>query len=57
MELSAPTKVVFIIAVVLAIISLLPVIGIPLGALGVYSYWLLLVGFVVLAAGNLLKGI
>jgi hypothetical protein len=56
MELSAPTKVVFMIAVVLAIISLLPVIGIPLGALGVYSYWLLLVGFVVLAAGNL-KGI
>jgi len=57
MELSAPTKIVFIIAVILAIISLLPVIGIPLGTLGAYSYWLLLVAFVVLAAGNLLKGI
>jgi hypothetical protein len=56
MELSAPTKVVFIIAVVLAIISLLPVIGISLGGLGAYSYWLLFVGFVLLAAGNLLKG-
>ena len=56
-ELSAPTRIVFIIAVVLAVISLLPVIGIPLGALGVYSYWLLLVAFVVLAGSNLLKGI
>lgn len=57
MVLSAPTKIVFIIAIVLAIISLLPVIGIPLGALGAYSYWLLLVAFIVLAAGNLLKGV
>jgi len=57
MELSAPTKIVFIIAIVLAVISLLPVIGIPLGALGAYSYWLLLVAFVVLVAGNVLKGI
>jgi len=57
MELSAPTKIVFIIAVVLAVISLLPVIGIPLGAFGAYSYWLLLVAFIMLAAGNLLKGV
>ncbi|WP_163270660.1 hypothetical protein [Chelativorans alearense] len=57
MDLSAPTKIVFIIAVILAILSLLPVIGISLGGLGAYSYWLLLVGFIVLAAGNLLKGI
>jgi len=45
MELSAPKQIVFIIAIVLAVISLLPVIGIPLGALGPYSYWLLLVTF------------
>lgn len=57
MELSAPTKIMFIIAIVLAVISLLPVIGVSLGALGAYSYWLLLVAFLVLAAGNLLKGI
>ncbi|MCT7374536.1 hypothetical protein [Chelativorans salis] len=57
MSLSAPTKIVFIIAIVLAILSLLPAIGIALGGLGAYQYWLLLVGFVVLAAGNLLKGI
>lgn len=57
MELSAPTRIVFIIAVAIAVISLLPVIGIPLGALGAWSYWLLLVAFIVLAAGNLLRGI
>lgn len=57
MELSAPTKIVFIIAIVLAVISLLPVIGIPLGTLGAYSYWVLLAAFIVLVAGNLLKGV
>jgi len=57
MELSAPTKIVFIVAIVLAVISLLPIIGIAVGAIGAYSYWLLLVAFIVLAAGNLLKGI
>ncbi|CAN7672022.1 hypothetical protein LJR231_005358 [Phyllobacterium sp. LjRoot231] len=57
MELSAPTKIVFIIAVILAILSLLPVIGIAAGVLGAYSYWLLLLAFIVLAAGNLLKGV
>lgn len=56
MELSAPTKIVFIVALVLAVVSVLPVIGVSLGAIGVYSYWLLFAGFVVLALGNLLKG-
>ncbi len=37
--------------------SLLPVIGIQLGAFGAYGYWLLLVAFIVRAEGNLLKGI
>jgi len=57
MELSAPTKIVFIIAVILAILSLLPVIGIAAGILGAYSYWLLLLALIVLAAGNLLRGV
>ena len=56
MELSAPTKIVFIIALILAIVSVLPVIGVSLGAIGAHSYWLLFAGFVVLALGNLLKG-
>jgi hypothetical protein len=43
MELSAPTRIVFII--------------VAAGVLGAYSYWLLLVAFIVLAIGNLLKGV
>ena len=57
MQLSAPTTVVFIIAVILAVIALLPAIGIAVGGLGAYSFWILLVAFIVLAAGNLLNGL
>jgi hypothetical protein len=58
MQLNPPTKIGFILAVILAIISLLPMIGIPLGAFGgVYSYWMLLLAFVSLAAANLLSGL
>lgn len=57
MELSAPTRIVFIIAIVLAVVSLLPVIGISLGFVGANSYWILLAAFVVLVLGNLLNGL
>jgi hypothetical protein len=57
MQLTAPTRIVFILALLLALISLLPAVGITLGVLGAYSYWLLLLSFVVLAAGNLLSGL
>lgn len=57
MDLSAPTKIVFIIALILAVLSLLPLIGIAVAILGAYSYWLLLVAFIVLAAGCLMKGV
>jgi hypothetical protein len=57
MNLSAPTKIVFIIAVILAVLSLLPVLGIAVAILGAYSYWLLLVAFIVLAVGCLLRGV
>jgi hypothetical protein len=58
MKLSAPKQVTFWVAVVVAVLGLLgglvttlPVIG---GALG---FWLLLLGFVILALGNLLEGL
>lgn len=57
MQLSAPTRIVFIIAVILAIISLLPVVGLPLAFVASNSYWFLLAGFIVLAVGNLLNGL
>lgn len=58
MALNAPTRIVFILAVILAIISLLPMTGIlTFAAYAAYGYWLLLLAFIVLAAGNLLKGL
>lgn len=50
MNLSAPKQNTFIIAVVLAVLGLLAAI-IPLGFVSTFSFWLVLVAFVVLAAG------
>jgi hypothetical protein len=50
MSLSAPKQVTFIVAVVLAVIGLLASI-VQLGFLTDMSIWLILVGFIVLAAG------
>ncbi len=55
--LSAPTKIVFIIALVLAVLSLLPILGVVLPVIGIHSYWLLFAGFVVLVLGNVLNGL
>ncbi len=56
MNLSAPTQIVFIISVIIAIIGLLMAFGVfSLGAIS--AFWVMTVAFVVLAAGCLLKGI
>ena len=55
MNLSAPTLAVFLIAVALFVLALLGhFVVIP--ALAVYKFWLAIGAFVVLALGNLLKG-
>ena len=55
MKLSAPKQVTFIIAVVLALVGLAaPSLGIAM--LAGYALWLVVLGFVVLAAGNLMEG-
>lgn len=56
MKLSAPTTLVFWIAVVLAALSVLSFfIAIPI--ITQYQYATLLIGFVLLMLGNLLKGL
>jgi hypothetical protein len=55
MALSAPTKIVFLLAVIVAILSLIPAFGIAVPVIGAYSYWVLVAAFVILAAGNLLN--
>ena len=55
MTLSAPSQMVFIIAVVIAIIAIRGVlVAIPF--VTQYAFWILVLAFVVLAGGCLLKG-
>lgn len=54
MKLSAPKNITFYIAVVLAVIAL---IGYFVASLGTIAPWLMLVAFIVLAAGNMLEGL
>ena len=55
MNLNAPSQMVFIIAVVIAIIAILGVlIAIPF--VTQYAFWILLLAFIVLAGGCLMKG-
>ncbi len=55
LSLSAPKQIVFIIAVVLAVLALLGYfVAIPF--VSAYAFWILLVGFIVLAGGVMMKG-
>lgn len=56
MNLSAPTRLVFIVAAVIALVALLMAMNV-IAFVPVASVWVALLAFVVLAAGNLLKGI
>lgn len=56
MNLSAPRQVTFWIAVVLAVLGILAqLITIPV--LSGFAFWLVVIGFVVLAIGNLAEGV
>lgn len=56
MKLSAPTQIVFLISLVIAIIGILMALGV-LAMIPVASVWVLLIAYIVLAAGCLLKGV
>ncbi len=56
MNLSAPTKPVFLISLVLAVIGLLPILGVGIPALGGLMFWVLPLAYIVLAVGVLMKG-
>jgi hypothetical protein len=56
MQLSAPTQVVFIISLILAVLALIGYfVAIPF--VTAYAFWLAIIGYVVLAAGCLMKGV
>ena len=54
MDLNEPRQITFWIAVILAVVA---VIAQFVAVVSPYAFWLLLIAFVVLAAGNLLKGV
>jgi hypothetical protein len=54
MKLSEPKVITFWIAVILGVLGIL---GFFVAALAPYAFWLVLAGLVVLAAGNLIKGL
>ena len=54
MKLSAPKVVTFWIAVILVVLGFLASQGV-LSGLSSYAFWLVLVGFIVLALGNMMK--
>jgi len=55
MTLNAPSQMVFIIAVIIAIVA---VIGyfVVIPFVSTYAFWILVLGFVVLAGGVIMKG-
>jgi len=55
MNLSAPTQVVFLISLVIAIVGILAGLAI-IPSLPISAFWIVVVGYAVLAAGCLLKG-
>ncbi len=56
MKLSAPKQVTFWVAVVVALIGLISgLVAIPV--LSGFALWIVVLGFVILAAGNLLEGL
>ncbi len=56
MQLSAPKQITFWVAVVVAVIGLIAsFVAIPF--LSTYAFWIVVLGFIILAAGNLMEGL
>ncbi|HUN22840.1 MAG TPA: hypothetical protein PK299_06890 [Anaerolineales bacterium] len=56
MQLSAPKQYTFLVAVILALLGIIGYFAPTLPVVGAYHFWLMLVGFIVLAVGNLIDG-
>ncbi len=57
MQLSAPKVITFIISLVVAILALIGFLAPTVPLLGSYPFWILLIAWLILAAGNLLEGV
>jgi hypothetical protein len=57
MRLNAPTKPVFLLSLVLAVLALIGYFAPTVPYLHAYDFWLAIAGYVVLAAACVLKGV
>ena len=55
MNLNAPSQVVFIIAVIIAILAVIGFFAPTVPVLGAYAFWIAILAFIVLAGGVLMK--
>lgn len=56
MNLSAPTTMVFVISIVLAVLAVLSTF-MPLPIVGEYKFWVAIAAYVILAIGNIFRGV
>lgn len=56
MTLSAPKQIVFIIAVVIAVIALLQALTTALAFMPIGAFWTMAIAFIILAGGVLIRG-
>ena len=54
MNLSAPTNLVFVVSIVLAILAVIGTFT-PLPFISEYAFWVAIAGYVILALGNILR--
>jgi hypothetical protein len=57
MNLTAPTQLIFIISLILAVLALIGYFVPMIPFVSVYAFWFAIVGYAVLAAGCVMKGI
>jgi hypothetical protein len=57
MNLTPPKKVTFWFSIILGVLGIVGTFAPTLPVIGTLAFWFLLVGFVLLAFGNLLKGL
>ncbi len=57
MKLSAPKQVVFLIAVILAVLSIVSAKVTAIPVVSGYEYWTMTIAFILLALGNMVRGL
>jgi hypothetical protein len=56
MNLSAPTTIVFVISLILAVLAVLGTL-VPIPVITPYAFWVAILAWLVLAIGNVMKGV